>query len=62
MKREYIMRLMSGLIMLIGSLLGFFVSKYWLILPGFASLMLIQSSLTGFCPSEKLMEKMKIGE
>lgn len=41
----------AGLVNLVGTLLAWFVSPYWLLLTAFVGLNLIQASVTGFCPS-----------
>jgi len=41
----------AGLVVLAGSLLASLHSPWWLLLPAFAGLNLIQSSFTGFCPA-----------
>ena len=40
----------AGGLVLIGTLLGYFVSVYWLLLPGAVGALMLQSSVTGFCP------------
>lgn len=44
-----IVRLASGVLVLLGIALSQLVNPYWLILSGFVGLFLIISSLTGFC-------------
>jgi len=41
----------AGLVVLAGSLLASLHSPWWLLLPAFAGLNLIQSSFTSFCPA-----------
>lgn len=41
----------AGLVVLAGSLLAGLYSPWWLLLPAFAGLNLIQASFTGFCPA-----------
>lgn len=41
----------AGFVVLAGSLLAGLYSSWWLLLPAFASLNLIQASFTGFCPA-----------
>jgi hypothetical protein len=50
MKIESFIRLLAGTVVLTGVGLAYFVSPWWLLLPAFAGLNLIQSALTGFCP------------
>lgn len=49
-------RLIAGLFVLGSVLLAFFVSKYWMIFTGLVGLMLMISSLTGFCPMELILK------
>lgn len=60
MKREYIIRIVAGTIVLIGISLAYFVSIEWLLLPAFVGVNLIQSSFTKFCPLEILLDKLNI--
>lgn len=57
MKREYIIRLVAGTLVLAGTALGYFVAKEWLLLPTFVGLNLLQSSFTEFCPLEIILKK-----
>jgi len=41
----------AGFVVLAGSLLASLHSPWWLLLPAFAGLNLIQASFTGFCPA-----------
>lgn len=58
MTLEYSIRLLAGLMILISLALYYFVSPYWLFLTAFVGLNLIQSSITGFCPPEKLIKRL----
>lgn len=60
MKREYIIRIVAGTMVLIGISLVYFVSIGWLLLPAFVGVNLIQSSFTKFCPLEILLDKLNI--
>lgn len=60
MKREYIVRIVAGSIVLAGISLAYFVSIGWLLLPAFVGINLIQSSFTGFCPLEIILDKLNI--
>ncbi|MDL2282264.1 DUF2892 domain-containing protein [Parabacteroides sp. OttesenSCG-928-G06] len=60
MKREYIIRIVAGTLVLAGISLAYFVSTGWLLLPAFVGVNLIQSSFTGFCPLEMLLDKWNI--
>lgn len=58
MKREYIIRIVAGTMVLTGTSLAYFVSAGWLLLPAFVGVNLIQSSFTKFCPLEILLDKL----
>ncbi|MEA5130217.1 MAG: DUF2892 domain-containing protein [Proteiniphilum sp.] len=60
MKREFIIRIVAGSMVLIGISLAYFVTIEWLLLPAFVGLNLIQSSFTKFCPLEVVLDKMEI--
>lgn len=60
MKREYIIRIVAGAMVLAGISLAYFVSIGWLLLPAFVGVNLVQSSFTGFCPLEKILDKLNI--
>lgn len=60
MKREYIIRMVAGLMVLIGITLAYAVDIKWLLLPAFVGLNLIQSAFTKFCPLEVILKKMGI--
>ncbi len=62
MKREYIIRTVAGSLVLVGTILGYWVTKEWLLLPLFVGFNLIQSSFTNFCPLEIILKKMGIKE
>ena len=55
--KERIIRAVAGSLVLISILLTVYVSKNWLWLTGFVGLNLLQSSLTRFCPLEKILER-----
>ncbi|KKB53067.1 hypothetical protein HMPREF1212_01229 [Parabacteroides sp. HGS0025] len=60
MKREYIIRIVAGAMVLAGISLAYFVAIGWLLLPAFVGVNLIQSSFTKFCPLEMLLDKLNI--
>ncbi|MDR1706759.1 YgaP family membrane protein [Dysgonomonas sp.] len=60
MKDEYIVRIVAGIMVLIGISLAYFMSVGWLLLPAFVGVNLIQSSFTKFCPLEILLDKLKV--
>jgi len=40
----------AGALILVGTLLGYFVNPYWLAVPGVISALMLQSAFSGFCP------------
>ena len=60
MKREYIIRIVAGTMVLIGISLAYFVAIEWLLLPAFVGLNLLQSAFSKFCPLEILLKKLNI--
>jgi hypothetical protein len=48
----------AGTVVLIGLGLGWYVSPYWLLLPAFAGVNMIQASITGFCPAAIVFKKL----
>lgn len=58
MKIESFIRVLAGSVVLLGVALTHFVSPWWLLLPAFAGLNLIQSAFTGFCPPSLLLAKL----
>ncbi len=57
MKSESFIRVLAGSMVLLGTLLAWRVSPWWLLLPAFAGVNLIQSAFTGFCPPTLLLRK-----
>ncbi len=45
-----------GIFVFISALLGYFHSQYWLFFTMFVGLNLIQFSVSGFCPLEKILK------
>ena len=62
MKTESLIRIMAGTVVLTSVTLAHFVNEWWLLLAVFASLNLIQSAFTGFCPPEILFRKLGIAK
>lgn len=58
MKLESLIRILAGVMVLLGVGLAHFVNPWWLLLPVFVALNLIQSAFTGFCPPETLFRKL----
>ncbi|MGX5689495.1 YgaP family membrane protein [Arcticibacter tournemirensis] len=57
--RERIIRAVAGSLVLISALLAFTVNINWLWLAVFVGFNLLQSSVTGFCPLEKILILLK---
>jgi len=53
-----LVRLLAGTVILVGAALTHWVSPWWLLLPTFVGLNLIQSVFTGFCPPTLLLRKL----
>lgn len=53
-----LVRLLAGSVTLLGAALTHWVSPWWLLLPAFVGLNLIQSVFTGFCPPTLLLRKL----
>lgn len=58
MTTHNLVRLLAGTVTLLGVALAHWVSPWWLLLPTFASLNLIQSVFTGFCPPTLILRKL----
>jgi len=58
MKIDSLIRLLAGTVTLLGVALTHFISPWWLLLPTFVGLNLIQSVFTGFCLPIWLLGKM----
>jgi hypothetical protein len=58
MKIDSLIRLLAGTVTLLGVALTHFVSPWWLLLPAFVGLNLIQSVFTGFCPPSLILHKL----
>jgi hypothetical protein len=52
--------LFAGTLVLVGLALAEFVSPYWLLLPAFVGLNLLQSGVTGFCPLAIILKKLGV--
>lgn len=48
----------AGFVVLTGLLLSQFVSLWWLLLPAFAGLNMIQAAFTGVCPAAMVFKKL----
>ena len=58
--KERIIRAVAGTLVLVSITLAYFVNNYWLGLAAFVGLNLLQSSLSRFCPLEKILEKVGV--
>jgi hypothetical protein len=56
-KKENIVRGVAGTIILVSIVLILLVSTTWLWLTAFVGINLLQSSFTGFCPLEKILDR-----
>jgi len=54
---EMVIRRFAGVFVLISILLGHFVNPLWFLFTAFVGVNLLQSSFTGFCPLEVVLEK-----
>lgn len=61
MKREHIIRIVAGTLVLTGTALGYFADSFWLIIPAFVGVNLIQSAITKWCLMERILKKLNIG-
>lgn len=53
--RERIVRAVAGTFVLVSVILAFFIDIHWLWLGVFVGVNLLQSSVTKFCPLEKIL-------
>jgi len=58
MKTDSLVRVLAGSMVLVGTLLAWLVSPWWLLLTGFVGLNLTQSAFTGFCPPTLILRKL----
>lgn len=56
---NYIM-IIAGFFVFSSALLGFFISRWWLLFTIFVGLNVFQYGFTGFCPMSGLLKKMGI--
>jgi len=57
---EKIVRIVAGSFVLVSILMAHFVNLHWLWLGVFVGVNLVQSSITGFCPLEKILAALGI--
>jgi hypothetical protein len=55
MCNEAIIRRFAGTFILLSLALGWWVSPYWFLFTAFVGVNLIQSTITGFCPLERML-------
>jgi len=55
MCHEFVIRRIAGTFILLSLALGWWVSPYWFLFTAFVGVNLIQSTLTGFCPLERIL-------
>jgi hypothetical protein len=55
MCNEAIIRRIAGTFILLSLALGWWVSSYWFLFTAFVGVNLIQSTITGFCPLERIL-------
>lgn len=58
--RERIVRAVAGVMVLLSITLAYFVNIGWLGLTAFVGLNLFQSSMTRFCPLEKILDALGV--
>lgn len=56
--KESFVRAVAGTVVLVGFLLGWFVNDLFYLIHVFAGINLLQSVVTGFCPPEKVYERL----
>jgi len=59
MEKEYMIRRIAGMMIIVGVVLAYLVSILWLLLPLFVGINLLQSSFTKFCPLDLMLKKKK---
>ena len=55
---DRIIRRFAGIFILLSVTLGWFVDRRWFLFTGFVGLNLLQSSVTAFCPLEKILARL----
>jgi len=54
---EIVIRRFAGIFVLASLVLGIVVSPYWYLFTAFVGVNLLQSSFTGFCPLESILNR-----
>lgn len=60
MCNELVIRRLAGTFILISLALGWWVSPFWFLFTAFVGLNLLQSSLTKFCPLERMLGRVGV--
>lgn len=60
--REKIVRTVAGTFVFISVALTYYVNLNWLWFTAFVGVNLIQSSFTGFCPLETILDKLNVAK
>jgi len=55
-----VIRRIAGIFVIVSVALGWWVSPYWLLFTAFVGFNLFQSSLTGFCPLERMLGRIRL--
>lgn len=58
MTLDRVVFIFAGLVVLAGLALALFVSRWWLLLPAFAGVNMIQAQFTGFCPAAMVFKRL----
>jgi Inner membrane protein YgaP-like, transmembrane domain len=59
---ERYIRILAGSLVVLGVVLTWTVSVYWLLLPLFVGLNLFQSAFTGICPAENILRRLGVAD
>lgn len=62
MRVNHVIKFMAGLFILASTLLGYYVSEYFLIFTAFVGINLMQYSITGLCPMAFILKKLGVKE
>jgi hypothetical protein len=60
MCNEMVIRRFAGTFVLLSLGLGWFVNPLWFLFTAFVGLNLLQSSITGFCPLERILGRLGV--
>lgn len=50
----------AGIVVLVGTVLGWLVNPWWLLLPVFVGANMLQSAFTGFCPLAMALKRLGV--